>query len=40
VQPISTKQKRSELLQWIISLLTLGLAITESVFHYYLHRPV
>jgi hypothetical protein len=40
VQPISAKQKRSELFQWIISLLTLGLAITESVFHYYLHRPV
>lgn len=37
VQPISAKQKRSELFQWIISFLTLGLAITESLFHHYLH---
>jgi len=37
LQPISAKQKRSELFQWIISILTLGLAFTESLFHHYLH---
>lgn len=37
VQAASAQQKRSDLSQWIISFLTLGLAVAESVFHHYRH---
>lgn len=37
VQPLTAKQKRSETVQWIISLLTLALVVTESLLHHHLH---
>ena len=36
-QPVTAKQKRSERLQFVISILTLALVMTESVFHHHLH---
>lgn len=36
-QPVTAKQRRSERLQFVISILTLALVITESVFHHHLH---
>ena len=37
VQPPTVKQKRSETVQLTISLLTLVLVVTESLFHHHLH---
>jgi hypothetical protein len=36
-QPVTAKQTRSERLQFVISILTLALVITESLFHHHLH---
>ena len=36
-QPVTPKQRRSEKLQFVISILTLALVITESLFHHHLH---
>jgi hypothetical protein len=37
IQPVTPKQRRSERLQFVISILTLALVITESLFHHHLH---
>jgi hypothetical protein len=37
IQPVTPKQRRSERLQFVISILTLALVITESIFHHHLH---
>ena len=37
VPQLTAKQKRSETVQLIISLLTLALVVTESIFHHHLH---
>jgi hypothetical protein len=37
VQPLTAKQKRSEAVQWTISLLTLALVVTESLLHHHFH---
>ena len=36
-QPVTPQQSRSEKLQFVISILTLALVITESLFHHHLH---
>ena len=37
IQPVTAKQRRSERFQFVISILTLALVITESIFHHQLH---
>jgi hypothetical protein len=36
-EPVTAKQRRSERIQFVISILTLALVITESLFHHHLH---
>jgi hypothetical protein len=36
-QPVTPKQKRSETFQFVISILTLALVLTESFFHHHLN---
>ena len=36
-QPVTAKQRRAESFQFVISVLTLALVITESIFHHQLH---